>query len=125
MYIAQYQAAQSALVKYGGPAERIEDSAILQNCLTILVKAYTALPPELQDGLNLAMKELSESYMQRDRLSGDHKHKHVFDSLVNFKAEVVRTESLHKHCVRAETIPEYLQIPHPKEPTPRPKASHL
>ena len=121
MFISQYQAAQSALVKHGGHAERLPDESILQQVLTLLVSAFSVLPLDQQDGLNLAYKELAENYMQRQLLSNDHKHKHVFGTLHAFKAECLRIEDLHPHAVRSETIPDYLQIPHPKEPTPRAK----
>ena len=122
MYINQFQLAQSSLVKHGDAKDSISDDDILKDVRTVLHAHFTTLPPEQADSLNLEYKTLAESDAQLDLLSSDHKHKHVFDSLSKLKQEILRIEDLHPHAARIETVPDYLYVPTPKEPTPLPKS---
>ena len=124
MYINQWQLAQASLLKHGARSDAISDDDILKDLRTVLHAHYTTLPPEQQDTLNLEYKTLAESDAQLDVLSSDHRHKHVFDSLTKFKQEVLRIEDLHPHVSRLETVPDYLYVPTPKEPTPLPRAAN-
>ena len=115
MYIAQYQLAQAALVRHGDGTSSITDERILYDVATLLHEHFSVLDPQESDSLNLAYKELAESYNQRNVLSADHKHKHVFETLSKLKQQILTIEDRHPHAARSESVPVYLFVPTPRE----------